>query len=366
MSSSFGNNIKISVFGQSHGAAIGVVIDGLPAGESVDMERLEKFLSRRAPGSSPLTTSRKEADKPELLSGLQDGVTCGAPLCAVIKNSDTRSSDYERLKDIPRPSHADYPAFMRYNGFNDVRGGGHFSGRLTAPLCVAGGICLQILERRGITVGAHIASISSVKDDALDPVKVTQDLLAAVSGKELPVVSDGAGELMKAAITKAASEKDSVGGVIECCALGLPSGLGDPIFDGVENRLSAAIFGIPAVRGIEFGAGFAASSMRGSEHNDPYYFSGENVLTTTNNHGGVLGGITTGMPLIFRAAIKPTPSIGLEQDSVSLSQKLDTKLTVSGRHDPCIVPRAVPVIEAVTAAVLLDMLMSDMNNWRNL
>jgi chorismate synthase len=351
-----GQRVKISIFGQSHSEAVGVVIDGLPAGEAVDIDAVQKFLNRRAPGRSRYSTPRAESDIPSVLSGLRDGMTCGAPLCAVFENRDVRSSDYDPHFDIPRPSHADYPAYVKYKGANDVRGGGHFSGRLTAPLCFAGAVCLQILARKGIWIGAHLASVGTADDLPFDPVSVTVEEFAEIAGKEFPVIDDQAGELMKAEIEKARSVQDSVGGVVECCALGVPAGIGDPMFDGVENRLAAAIFGIPGVKGVEFGAGFAAARMRGSAQNDPYYVEDGTIRTVTNNHGGILGGITTGMPVILRAAFKPTSSIGIEQDSVSLSRMENCKLTVKGRHDPCITVRAVPVVESVMAITLLDFL----------
>jgi len=356
MSSTMGQKIKVSVFGQSHSEAIGVVIDGLPAGERIDLDTVEKFLARRAPGRTRYSTPRTESDKPSVLSGLAGGKTCGAPLCAVIENKDVRSSDYDQHLDIPRPSHADYPAYVKYNGSNDIRGGGHFSGRLTAPLCFAGAVCAQILARKGIQIGAHLASVGLADDMLFDPVSVTEEQLDQIAIKEFPVIDDSAGELMKAEIDKALSEHDSVGGIIECCALGMPVGVGDPMFDGVENRLAAAIFGIPAVKGVEFGSGFAAARMKGSVHNDAYYMNEGKIKTKTNNHGGILGGITSGMPIIVRAAFKPTSSIGVEQDSVSLSRLTDCKLGVKGRHDPCIAVRAVPVVEAVVAITLLDLL----------
>ncbi|MDR0531469.1 MAG: chorismate synthase [Oscillospiraceae bacterium] len=319
MSSRFGNNVTFSVFGQSHSEAIGVVIDGLPAGEAIDMQQVQAFMDRRAPGNRPSDTPRREADVPRVLSGLVHHVTCGAPLCAVIQNTDTHPEDYEKLRDIPRPGHADYPLRVKFQGFQDIRGGGHASGRLTAPLCFAGAVCAQILARKGIELVARIVEMGDVK-------------AAAFTG-------------------------DSVGGVIECEARGLPAGLGEPMFGGVENRLAAAIFGIPAVRGIEFGAGFAAARMKGSEHNDAYRLEGEQVRTATNHHGGVLGGVTTGMPLVFRIAIKPTPSIARTQTTVDFARNRETELAVGGRHDVCIVPRVVPVAEAVTACVLLDLLL---------
>jgi chorismate synthase len=319
MSSVFGENIKFSVFGQSHSEAVGVVIDGLPAGEAVDMGRVQAFMARRAPGRNPGDTPRREADVVRVLSGLVNQVTCGAPLCAVIRNTDARPGDYEGLRRIPRPGHADYPMEAKWGGFQDIRGGGHASGRLTAPLCAAGAVCIQVLERRGVTLRAEIAEMGDAE--------------------------------------QARRQGDSVGGVIFCEALGLPAGLGAPMFGGVENRLAAALFGIPALRGVEFGAGFGAARMTGAENNDPYVIKDGQVRTETNHHGGVLGGLTTGMPLTLRVAIKPTPSIARPQKSVDLARMEETQLTVGGRHDACIVPRAAPVVEAVTACVLLDLLL---------
>lgn len=356
MSSEFGKILKVSVFGQSHGTAIGVVVDGLPAGEPIDREELQRFLDRRRPGKDPLSTARSEGDIPEFLSGLEDGKTCGSPLCAVIRNSDRHSKDYAELADKPRPGHADYTAWVKWRGRADMRGGGHFSGRLTAPLCIAGGIARQILARRGVCVGAHLASVASVSDRPF-PLYPTAELFEEVSGKPFPVLDDGAGARMREAILAAKADLDSVGGVVECAAVGLPAGLGGPMFDGVENRLAAALFGIPAVKGVEFGAGFAASARRGSENNDPFTVENGNIAAGTNHAGGILGGITTGMPLVLRAAFKPTPSIAREQRTVSLSRMENTNLTIHGRHDPCIAHRAVPVVEAVTATVLLDLLL---------
>ncbi len=355
MSSMFGRNIRISVFGQSHSSGIGVVIDGLPAGERVDPDALAAFMARRAPGQGAYSTARRETDIPEILSGLVDGVTCGAPLCAIIRNADTRSGDYANLRDIPRPSHADYAANLRYGGHQDVRGGGHFSGRLTAPLCVAGGIAKQILSRRGIEIGAHIASIGGIFDTSFDPQALAPADLA-LADRAFPVRDIAAGERMLTLIADCLAAGDSIGGTVECGVTGFPAGVGDPMFDGLENALAAAIFGIPAVKGLEFGDGFAVAGMRGSENNDPYRMDGDRVVTSTNHAGGITGGISTGMPILFRAAIKPTPSIAMEQESVSLSRGENAPLKIVGRHDPCIVPRAVPVFEAVTAAVLLDFL----------
>lgn len=356
MSSITGKNIKVSVFGQSHSAGIGVVIDGLPAGFKIDMDKVLTFMARRAPGQNAMSTSRKEADLPEIISGLVDNVTCGAPLCAVIRNTNTRSGDYSNLKDCPRPSHADYAAAVRYNGFNDVAGGGHFSGRLTAPLCFAGAVCMQILESRNIKIKAHIYSIAGIPDTPFDLVNITDEDIAA---KEFPVIDDTAGEKMKKAILAAKELADSVGGVIECAVTGVKAGIGDPMFDGIENIIAKNIFGVPAVKGIEFGNGFAAAGLKGSENNDNYRIENGKVVTETNNSGGITGGITTGMPIVFRTAIKPTPSIGMEQKSVSLSKMENTPLVIHGRHDPCIVQRAVPVIEAVTAISILDIISED-------
>ncbi len=350
MSSSYGENLRLNIFGQSHSPAVGMTLEGLPAGEKLDLDALSAFLQRRAPGRSDYSTSRREADAPEFLSGLKGDVTCGTPLTAIIRNTDVRSQDYRDFVRIPRPGHADYTAQVKYGGAQDPAGGGHFSGRLTAPLCIAGGICLQLLEKEGMRIVARIAQIADVFDEGT--------LTLSVTGKEFPVVSDARGVEMKRRIAEAAAEEDSLGGVIECAAFGLPAGLGDPMFGGLENRIAAAVFGIPAVKGIEFGAGFGAASLRGSENNDPFLVQDGEVVTATNNCGGILGGISTGMPLVFRAAIKPTPSIGREQDSVDLQTLEPAKLRVGGRHDPCIVPRAVPAIEAAAAIALYDALLS--------
>lgn len=353
MSSMTGNKIKISVFGQSHSEGIGVVIDSLPAGKKIDLEKVYQFMERRAPGRSILSTQRKEADKPEILSGLVNGVTCGVPLCAVIRNMNTRSADYNNIADTPRPSHADFSGFMRYNGFNDVAGGGHFSGRLTAPLCFAGAVCMQVLEEMGIKIQAHILRIKDVSDESFNPVSVAE---MNIGKKPFPVINEKAGEKMRAEIDKARLDCNSVGGIIECAVTGLRAGLGNPMFDGVENMLAKNIFGIPAVKGIEFGNGFGAAGLFGSENNDDFCIENGEIKTVTNNSGGINGGITNGMPIIFRAAFKPTPSIYKEQNSVSIKDKTEKKLKIEGRHDPCIVPRAVPVVEAVAAFTILDLL----------
>ena len=358
MSSEFGKRLKVSVFGQSHGKAIGVTVEGLPAGETIDLEQLHTFLDRRRPGKNRLSTARNEADIPVFLSGLEDGVTCGFPLCAIIENSDQHSSDYQELVDKPRPSHADYTAYVKWDGRADMRGGGHFSGRLTAPLCIAGGIAKQILARRGIFVGAHLSTVYNVKDNPF-PIVPTKELFEEIAGKPFPVLNDQAGEKMQEAILAAREEQDSVGGVIECTVIGVPAGVGEPMFDGIENRLAAALFGIPAVKGVEFGAGFESCVLRGSQNNDPFAVENGKIVTTQNNAGGILGGITTGMPITFRVGIKPTPSIGRPPQTVSLSRNEQTELVIPGRHDPCIAHRAVPVVEAVAAIVMLDLLLED-------
>ncbi|MDR2647395.1 MAG: chorismate synthase [Oscillospiraceae bacterium] len=349
MSSSFGKNIICTIFGQSHSEAIGVVIDGLPAGEAINLEQAAAFMRRRRAGRNPTDTKRREEDCAKVVSGLHNGFTCGAPLCAVIENNDVRSKDYDQLRQTPRPGHADFSLAMKHNGYQDARGGGHSSGRLTAPLCFAGAVCAQILARRGVFLGAHIIQLGQARANSFDAVKVSAEDLIQAREAEIR-------EAFQVEMREAAEARDSIGGVIECAAIGLPIGLGDPMFDGIENRLSAALFGIPAVRGVSFGAGFGAAAMRGSQNNDDYIFEDRRVRTKTNHHGGVLGGVTTGMPLILCAAIKPTPSIGLPQRSVRMDTRETVPLTIEGRHDACVVPRAVPVVEAVTACVLLDMM----------
>ena len=357
MASYFGKHIHSTIFGQSHAQAIGVTMDGLPAGEPIDAEALQRFLQRRAPGRDATSTPRKEEDVPKFLCGLVDGVTCGAPLTAVIENTNTRSKDYEELRDKPRPAHADFTAQVKYRGFQDVRGGGHFSGRLTAPLCVAGGICLQILERRGIHIGAHIRSIAQVEDRPFQPLGEPLEVLTQVKQAPFPVLEGQAGEHMRAAILRAREAGDSVGGVVECIVQGLPAGVGSPMFQGLESQLAAALFAIPAVKGVEFGAGFEAAHLLGSQNNDPFIAESGAIRTQTNRAGGILGGISNGMPILFRLAFKPTPSIAQKQHTVRLSTGREEELQITGRHDPCIVPRAVPVVEAVTALVLLDALL---------
>ena len=356
MSSTYGENLKLSIFGQSHGAAIGMTLDGIPAGLPVDFEALQVFLNRRAPGQNDWSTPRKEEDRPEFLAGILDGFTCGAPIAAVIHNKNTRSGDYANLKDCPRPGHADYTAQIKYGGFQDAAGGGHFSGRLTAPLCIAGGLCKQWLETQGIHIAARIAAIAGVTDDfAVDFLNPQLDLI----DKAFPVFSSSAGEQMRARIAEARSDCDSVGGIIECYITGLPAGLGEPMFGGVESRIAQIVYGVPAVKSVEFGIGQEAAKMRGSQCNDAFSIDNGNTSTLTNNAGGILGGITNGMPVIFRTAMKPTPSISRPQQSISLSKEAVQELVVKGRHDPCIVPRAVPVIEAAAAIAIFDLILGN-------
>ena len=336
MSSSYGENFRISVFGESHAAAIGVTIEGLPAGSPIDSGRLQAFLERRAPGRNTLSTSRREADAPEFLCGVKGGVATGAPITAVIRNSDTRSGDYANLASIPRPGHADYPAEVKFGGHQDRAGGGHFSGRLTAPLCIAGGIALQQLEKLGVSVSARAVRIGGETDP----------------------------DRMETAIASAHDAGDSVGGVVEAEILGLPAGIGDPMFGGLENRIAQIVFGIPAVKGIEFGEGFAAADLKGSENNDPYGIVDGKVAPLTNHAGGILGGISTGAPVVFRVAFKPTPSIAKEQDSVDLGKMESAKLVVKGRHDPCVVLRAIPCVEAAAAVAVYDAVLGTVKGLR--
>ena len=344
MSSTWGECIKLSIFGGSHTEAIGVNLDGLPAGEAVDLEQVLAQMARRAPGQDPTATRRKESDTPRVLCGLYNGVTTGAPLCAIIENTNQRSKDYEGLRVNPRPGHADYTAYVKYGNHHDVRGGGHFSGRLTAPLVFAGAVARQILQRRGILVASHVASIGEVEDTPFSPVAVDPQLMARLSGEYFPVIDPQAKEQMREVVEAARMDCDSVGGTVECVVTGLPVGAGNPMFDGAENLIASLCFGIPAMKGIEFGAGFAASRRRGSQNNDPFYA------------GGILGGITNGMPLVFRTAFKPTASISKEQDTVNLETGENAKLVIHGRHDPCIVPRAAAAVEAAACVAVLELL----------
>ena len=352
MSSTYGKHLHLSIFGQSHGPAIGMTLDGIPAGLPVDFDALQTFLNRRAPGKDLYATSRFEHDVPEFLSGIVNGFTCGAPIAAIIHNQDQNTNDYTALSDTPRPGHADFTAHEKYKGFEDLAGGGHFSGRLTAALCIAGGLCKQWLAENGIRIGAHILSIGDITDGPVHLNWVSPDLDQICS--DFPVINHEAGACMKKAIAAAKDSGDSLGGIIECIVTGLPTGLGDPMFDGMESKLAQIIYGIPAVKGLEFGSGFQGSFMLGSENNDSFIIENGSVKTTTNNCGGIHGGITNGMPLIFRAAIKPTPSICVPQETISYTRQAATTIKITGRHDPCIVPRAVPVIEAAAAIAVFD------------
>lgn len=358
MADIYGRNLKLEIFGGSHDDQIGMTLEGFPPGVAIDKAKLQAFLNRRAPGRNSLSTARKEPDEPIFLSGIDTaGYTDGTPIKAIIQNKNQHSKDYSKLAHIPRPGHADFAAMMKYGEQVDLRGGGHFSGRLTAPLCIAGGLCLQYLEEKyNIKIGAHIYSIGSVRDEAFDPVLIDAETLEQVKARPLPVLDEAKGELMAAQIQKVKEIGDSIGGIVECAAVNIPLGLGEHMFNGAENRIAAIVFGIPAVKGIEFGAGFGCAALKGSENNDSFYTDGKTVRTKTNNCGGILGGMTDGMPIIFRAALKPTPSIYMEQDSVDLAKMENVKFKIEGRHDPCIVPRAVPVFEAALAVALADML----------
>lgn len=351
MKNTFGQNISVTLFGESHGEEIGAVIDGIAPGIRIDSDRISDMLARRRP-SGRLSTSRCENDEFRIVSGVFDGYTTGTPICIVIPNTDTRSKDYGKLKDTPRPSHADYTAFVKYHGFADYRGGGHFSGRLTAPLVAAGAIVISALEKKGIRIGTHIASLGGIKDDPFDPISPAIDAI----GKDFPVISPQKGEEMRSVILAAAREGDSVGGVLETAVLGVPAGVGEPWFDTVEGLLAHAMFSIPAVKGFEFGRGFGITELRGSRANDAFRMDGGRVVTVTNHSGGVNGGVTNGMPLIFRTAIKPTPSIYKEQLSVNMLNLTEESLLIEGRHDPAIIHRAAVVVDSMTALTLADML----------
>lgn len=360
----WGRNLRLSIFGESHGEGIGIVIDGLPPGFSVDMEGVNFHMARREPGQSELTTPRKEADQVEILSGIFNGVTTGAPLCGIIRNRNIRSQDY--TKDLPRPGTADLTAHIKYEGYNDYRGGGHFSGRLTAPLTFAGSIVRQMLEAKGIYIGAHILQIGTCRDEAFAGIEtylseasesarpIDAELLKTLTRTDFPLLDATKEKEMKETILQAAKEKDSVGGIIECAACGQPAGLGSPFFDSLESSLSSMMFSIPGAKGIEFGDGFGMASMRGSEANDPLYYEEGKIIMRSNHSGGINGGITNGMPILLRVAFRPTASIGKEQKTVDLKTKENKVIEVTGRHDPCIVPRAVVVVESALALCLMD------------
>ncbi|TJX13715.1 chorismate synthase [Tissierella creatinini] len=357
MSSTWGNNIKLSIFGESHGPAIGINIGGLPPGIELDLEEIKMEMKRRAPGQNQLSTPRAEKDEFEILSGFFNKKTTGTPLSMIIRNTDTRSKDYSRTKDLARPGHADYTGDIRYFGHNDYRGSGHFSGRITASIVFAGAIAKQILRRKNIYVGSHIKSIGDIEEDYFDSLALRPELIEELRNKRFPVLDDKMGELMEEAILKAKEDEDSVGGILEVAVVNHPAGLGSPFFESVESNLAHMIFSIPATKGIEFGAGFNITKMKGSQANDEYFMDGDKVNAYSNNNGGIIGGITNGLPIIFRVGIKPTASIGKKQRTIDMVNKEDVEIEVVGRHDPCIVLRAAPVIEAATALVILDQLL---------
>lgn len=346
---------KTTIFGSSHGPAVGCVVDGCPAGIAISTDRMQKQLDRRRPGSSDVSSPRKEKDNLVILSGVLDGKATGASITGIVNNKDTDSKIYEIFRVVPRPGHADYTATMKYHGFHDHRGGGMFSGRMTIPLVISGSIAMQALESRGIRVAAHSLRIGRVWAKSNPPIP---DIERVARKNEVGCADPSIAKLMKAEILDAKREKDSVGGIIECIATGLPVGAGEPFFNSVESILSHLLFSIPAIKGIEFGAGFQVAEMKGSENNDQFKIRNGKVVTETNNAGGVLGGITDGMPVILRVAVKPTPSIGKAQRSVNLKEMKETELEIVGRHDPCVVPRAVPVVESVVSIGLLDLMLA--------
>ena len=354
MKNTIGNQITLTLFGESHGEAVGCVLDGIPAGTEIDEALIRSFLERRK-AAAQISTARREPDLFRLVSGVRNSRAEGTPVTVLIENKDARRSDYDKLWNVPRPSHADYPARLRYEGFEDLSGGGHFSGRLTAPLCAAGAICISMLEKKGIRIASHILSVHGIKDEVFDPLDPAEQI-AALKGKSFPVLDPSAEERMIEAVAAAREQKDSLGGILETAVCGMPGGVGEPFFDSMESMLSHAMFSIPAVKGIAFGAGFDFAAMRGSEANDPYVIHDGKIFTETNHNGGISGGITNGMPLIFTLAVRPTSSIGLPQKSVDLTAMQETEIVVGGRHDPCILHRAVPCAEAMTALVLADLL----------
>ena len=358
MSSMWGNDVKISIFGESHGKGIGVVIDGLPPGENINFDDVGFQMKRRRPGNCKFTTAREEKDIPLIISGVLSGTTTGTPLCAIINNENANEADYSKQKLLFRPGHADYTGHIRYQGFADFRGGGHFSGRLTAPLVFAGAICRQILKRKGIFIGSHISSVYNIRDTSFDSVNITSDILENLSQEYLPLVNKDKKTEIQDKILQIKLNEDSFGGTIECAILGVPVGIGNPMFNNIESTISSLVFGIPGVRGIEFGAGFSCSTMKGSENNDNFIFKNGKVQTATNNHGGILGGISSGMPIIFKTAFKPTPSISKAQKTINFKDNSEQELRIEGRHDPCIALRAAPIIESAAAIAILDLTVS--------
>ncbi len=352
MSNVWGKNITLSIFGESHGEGTGIVIGGLPPGERLDEDEIEYDMSRRAPGTNVFSTARVEKDRVRILSGLYNSKTTGTPLCGIIMNEDRRPADYNR--NLLRPGHADYTAFMKYKGFQDHRGGGHFSGRLTAPLTFAGSIARQSLGRRGIVIGAHINQIGKAKDKEL--TLINKEILDGFRASPFPLLDLNVEKEMKNAILLAKEQRDSVGGIIECAAFGLPAGLGSPFFHSVESVVSAMMFSIPGIKGIEFGKGFGLASMQGSEANDPIRLAEDKIVTVTNHSGGINGGISNSMPIVFRVVVRPTASVGKPQDTVDIEKMLNATIEIKGRHDPCIVPRVVPVVESCLALCILDLM----------
>ena len=352
MKNSFGNAITVTLFGESHGPAIGAVLDGVAPGIKVDEEYIAaKLEQRKAKGK--ISTKRHEADKFEILSGVFNGYTTGTPLCIVIKNEDVKSKDYDMMSRVARPGHADLTANYKYKGFEDFRGGGHFSGRITAALVAVGAILMKALEEKGIYIGTHIKQCYDILDRDFDSYNKDIECL---SNLEFPVLDEEAAGRMKTAIEMAASEGDSLGGVLETAVVGIPKGVGEPWFDSVESMLSHGMFSIPGIKGVEFGAGFKMASMKGSDANDTFVYDGQDIVTATNNNGGINGGITNGMPIVFRTAVKPTPSIFKTQDTVDFIKEENTKLSLKGRHDPAIIHRARVVVDVMTAITLADLL----------
>lgn len=352
MGANWGHSLRLSIFGESHGKAIGINIDGLPAGVELNLDRIEREMSRRVPGKNIFSTQRKESDSFEILSGFYEGRTTGAPLCIIIRNEDKKSKDYSQLKEVMRPSHSDYPAFVKYHGWNDVRGGGHFSGRITAPIVFAGSVAREILAKKGIYIGAQIKSVKDITVKSLE--NLSEEIFEELTTKEMAIYDDEKIVEIKNLIERVRVNQDSVGGVIECYTIGVPAGLGEPFFDSLESSIAHLAFSIPAVKGIEFGKGFEITTLTGSEAKDEYYYEDSRVKTKSNNNGGILGGISNGMPIVFRVAIKPTPSISQKQNTINVKKEESVELTIEGRHDPCIVPRAVVVIESIMALALLD------------
>lgn len=360
MKNTFGNNLSITLFGESHGNAIGAVLDGITPGLSVDLENIKKMLELRK-GLAAVSTSRREADEFEILSGVFEGKTTGTPICLVIKNGDTRSDDYSKTKDLARPSHADFVANEKYLGFQDYRGGGHFSGRITAPIVALGSILIDALKQKGIYIGSHIIKIGDLEDRKFNDIKTDLEELEI---KEFAVLDDKIGEAMIDKIKVAKSQGDSLGGILETVVIGCPKGVGEPWFDSVESMLSHALFSVPAVKGVEFGAGFEFANMTGSNANDSFKSHNGEILTNTNNSGGINGGITNGMPIVFRTVFRPTPTISKVQETVNIKTKENTVLEAKGRHDPFIVHRAKVVVDSITAITVADMLITRFGtNW---